>query len=220
MQYLGRSVIGIGTLAACIAFGGGASRADLVVNVGGSQAVVGGSLWDYFVTLDQAQAVENFTFPNFVTIYDFGPSTYVPVPTPGGQLTNWIPTTDLSDTPALNTTPTDDPSILNFRLTAPPNTFIPRAAIGELLGSFRLFSPGTGPAGPPVALEMSELTGKLQGLISPNIAMLERRQRRFWFRVPSWARVCRAWWPLAEVFSAGGDGGRKVPEHLCLPSGP
>jgi hypothetical protein len=164
MQYLGRRVIGIGTLAACIAFGGGASRADLVVNFEGSQAVAGGSLWDYFVTLDQGQAVENFTFPNFVTIYDFGPSTYIPVFTPGGQLTNWLPTTALSNTPALNTTPTDDPSILNFRLTAPPGTFIPSFMVpGGLLGSFRLFSPGTGPSGPPGSFRDVSIDGQATG---------------------------------------------------------
>jgi hypothetical protein len=34
MRYLGRSVIRIGTLAACIAFGGGVARADLIQNGG------------------------------------------------------------------------------------------------------------------------------------------------------------------------------------------
>jgi hypothetical protein len=61
-------------------------------------------------------------------------------------LVGWLPTAALSDTPAFNTTSTDDPSILNFRLTAPANTDI--RTVPVILGTFTLFSPGTGPAMP------------------------------------------------------------------------
>jgi hypothetical protein len=139
MRNLGRSVIGIGTLAACIAFGGGVARADLAAEFLSSSAVVGGSDWTYQVTLDTVQNVNNATFANFATVYDFGPSTLASTT---GSLGSWIPSSNLTDTPAFETTPTDDPGIRNFRLTAPPGTFIMGPAT---IGTFTLASP-FGPA--------------------------------------------------------------------------
>jgi hypothetical protein len=137
MRDLGRSVIGIGTLAACIALGGGVARADVTANFFSSTAVVGGSDWTYQVTLDSIQHVDNTTFPNFVTVYDFGPNTYLPGLTTG-SLVNWIGSSNLTDTPAFETTPTDNATLANFRLTAPANTIITAPGV---LGTFTLLSP-------------------------------------------------------------------------------
>src|SRR5262245_4505098 len=135
MRDLRRSVIGIGTLAACIALGGGVARADISANFLSSTTVVGGSDWTYQVTLDAIQHVDNTTFPNFVTVYDFGPSTFQGST---GSLVGWLPSSNLTDTAAFETTPTDNSTLANFRLTAPPNTII---NLPGILGTFTLLSP-------------------------------------------------------------------------------
>ena len=93
------------------------------------------------MTLDTIQNVDNNNppgsgFANFVTIYDFGTSS-VSLGDLTGSLVGWLGTSALTNTGAFNTTHTDDPTLWNFRLTAPFPTFIAGPAT---IGTFTLHS--------------------------------------------------------------------------------
>jgi hypothetical protein len=96
----------------------------------------GGSDWTYRAFLDLTQDVNNATSPNFLTIYDFGPSSGL---TLTGDLVGWLGSTNLTNTAAFNQIVTDNPNVLNFRLTAPPGQ--PVILGPEDLGTFTLHSP-------------------------------------------------------------------------------
>jgi hypothetical protein len=134
-------VIGMGTAMMCLAMSAGLARANLVANFQSAVLGGGGSDWTYSVSLDAVQRVDNVgppSFANFVTVYDFGAPGTVSLGARTGALTTWLPTFALTNTAAFQTTPTDNATLQNFRLTAPPNTV---GAVGpSTLGTFTLHS--------------------------------------------------------------------------------
>jgi hypothetical protein len=132
MRDLRFGVIGIGTLAACIALGGGVARADLTANFVSATPVVGGFDWTYSIGLDNIQKINPPPAVDFVTVYDFGPNTLVSGPA------NFAYSSTLTNTPAFQTQPFDNPNILNVRFTYTGSLVIMGPSA---LGSFTLFSP-------------------------------------------------------------------------------
>ena len=108
----------VGVVAACLAMGGGAAWANLSASFVSVTPTAGGFDWKYQVTVDSIQKIDP-SITNFVTIYDFGPNTLL-VP-----LTNFSYSTALTNTPAFETTPVDNPTILNVRFTYTGNAIIP-----------------------------------------------------------------------------------------------
>jgi hypothetical protein len=134
-------IIGMGAAMMCLAMSAGLARANLIANFQSAALGGGGSDWTYSVTLDATQRVNNVgppSFANFVTVYDFGAPGTVSLGGLTGVLATWLPTFALTNTPAFETTPTDNATLQNFRLTAPPNTV---GAVGpSILGTFTLHS--------------------------------------------------------------------------------
>jgi hypothetical protein len=136
MKRFGSGLATVSALATCLAVGGGVAHANLTTTFTSAVLSAGGSDWTYSVAVDAIQNVNNTTgFANFLTVYDFGASNLTSLT---GQLVGWLGSTALTNTPAFQTNPIDNAAILNFRLTAPANTFISGPAA---LGTFTLHSP-------------------------------------------------------------------------------
>jgi hypothetical protein len=134
---------GVGSVLACLAFSGSAARADLDVTFVSAALGGGGSNWTYDVSLNAQENVDNSTFANFVTVYDFGPAGTVTFTSDTGLLNTqgWLGAFSLTNTPAFSTTPTDSASLENFRLTAPGTGLLDTGPPSGLdLGTFTLHS--------------------------------------------------------------------------------
>jgi hypothetical protein len=131
MSRLRSGIVGVGVLTACLAMGGGASRADLTTTFISVTPTSGGFDWRYRVDLDSIQSIDPTKTTNFVTIYDFGPNHLIL------GLPNFSYSSTLTNTPAFETTPVDNPTILNVRFT-----YTGSAIIGGpmQIGFFDLFS--------------------------------------------------------------------------------
>jgi hypothetical protein len=137
-----RTVVAGAVAAACLSFAG-AARANLTVTFVSAALNGGGSDWTYDVALDGTQNVDNSTFANFITVYDFGLAGTVSFVSDTGLLNtqNWAEAFALTNTAAFNTTPTDSAALENFRLTAPGSGLLDVGApTGLNLGTFTLHS--------------------------------------------------------------------------------
>src|SRR5262249_13601380 len=103
-------IVGVGVLTVCLAMGGGAARANLSASFVSVTPDGAGFDWKYNVTLDSIQRIDP-SITNFVTIYDFGPNTLIM------GIPNFSYSTALTNTPAFETNPVDNPTILNVRFT-------------------------------------------------------------------------------------------------------
>jgi hypothetical protein len=165
MTRFGSRIVGLGVFTACLALGGAAARADLTTSFVSVTPVAGGFDWQYRVNLDSIQRIDT-GITNFVTIYDFGPNTLL-VPLP-----NFTYLSTLTNTPAFQTTPVDNPNILNVRFTYTGATNI----VGpQTIGFFDLFSPN-GPSrtvstdGQAMQIGVPPDTDQLRGNVSSTIA--------------------------------------------------
>src|SRR5262245_14825809 len=111
MTRFGSRIAGIGVFTACLALGGAAARADLTTSFVSVTPVAGGFDWQYRVDLDAIQTIDPTKTSNFVTIYDFGPNHLIL------GLPNFSYSSTLQNTPAFETNPVDNPTILNVRFT-------------------------------------------------------------------------------------------------------
>src|SRR5437899_92709 len=114
MRRFSSGVLGVGALAACLAFGTDA-RANLTTTfVSVVSDGSGGFLWTYDVQLDAQQHLSGST-STFGTIFDFGPLKGAGITVNGAALAaNFTFSTSLLSTAASNTFPADDPNSLNI----------------------------------------------------------------------------------------------------------
>jgi hypothetical protein len=139
--------VGLGAL---MVFGTGSALANLTASFVSSVEVTGGSDWTYRVTTDSTQQVNSGLIASFVTIYDFAPAAFNPALVPGsltgalaggppqeGTTAPWTGAFALTNAPAFQTAPIDNPTLENFRLTAPAGAFV---GPGLDLGTFTLFA--------------------------------------------------------------------------------
>jgi hypothetical protein len=118
------------------------TQADIITSLDGPAVAdgTGGFKYTYSASITGNQDIESSSGSSFGTVYDFGPINGSITAT--GLLSSAFTfTTSLTNTPAIRTAPTDNPTLLNIRFTdtsvdIPGNTF---------LGTFTVDSP-FGPA--------------------------------------------------------------------------
>jgi hypothetical protein len=98
--------------------------------------VAGGFLYTYSATLTDQQIVDTAIAPAFGTVYDFGPIIGSISPT-GLLATDFTFSTNLTDKPAFQTSPTDNATLTNIRFTDSSTDI----SANSFLGTFSVESP-------------------------------------------------------------------------------
>jgi len=99
-------------------------------------AVSGGFAYTYSATLSDGQEIDTSVAPAFGTVYDFGP-IIGSITSTGLLSTIFTFSTSLTNTPAYQTAPIDNPALTNIRFT---DTTVD-VLVNSILGTFTVVSP-------------------------------------------------------------------------------